>query len=158
MVYTDCPLLEAVQRRIGEDGRLVGRVEMIGRKERRELPAIYSSADLFLLGSHHEGSGYALTEALSCGLWPVVSDIPSFRRITGDFSVGHAFRPGMAGEASTALADALLAWKPTTRDEVLCDFEERMSPRAVGRAAVEAYREILEIKRVARRADNSGRL
>ena len=41
------------------------------------------AADLFVLGSHREGSGYSLIEALACGLPPVVTDIHAFRTLTG---------------------------------------------------------------------------
>ena len=57
---------------------------------------------MFVSGSHSEGSGYALIEAMSAGVVPVVTDIPSFRAIAGD--CGARWPPGDAG----AFADALL--------------------------------------------------
>ena len=46
------------------------------------MAAFYSAADLFVVGSHHEGSGYSLMEACACGAMPVVTDIPTFRLLT----------------------------------------------------------------------------
>ena len=43
------------------------------------IEKLMRASDLFVLGSHREGSGYSLIEALACGLPPVVTDIPSFR-------------------------------------------------------------------------------
>ena len=43
---------------------------------RARVEELMRAADIFTLGSHREGSGYALTEALACGLPPVVTDIP----------------------------------------------------------------------------------
>ena len=48
------------------------------------MPNYYGAADVFVSGSHSEGSGYALIEAMSAGVVPVVTDIPSFRAIAGD--------------------------------------------------------------------------
>src|SRR5438876_111648 len=55
---------------------------MLGHVLHFRLAAFYSAADLFVLGSHDEGSGYAVLEACACGASPVVTDIPSFRRMT----------------------------------------------------------------------------
>lgn len=158
MIYTDCPLIDEARRRVAEDSRLRSRVEFHGSRPRSDMAAYYSSADLFLLGSHHEGSGYALTEALSCGLWPVVTDIPSFRQITGTFRVGHAFCPGDPESARFALSEALASWTLGRRSEVLADFENRMSPSAVGKAAVRFYRDLWEQKTGAHRARHPRRV
>ena len=58
------------------------------------MPNYYSAADVFISGSHYEGSGYALIEAMSAGLVPIVTDIPSFRSIAGD--CGERWQPGDA--------------------------------------------------------------
>ena len=55
----------------------------LGRLPHERLAAYYSAADIFVSGSHREGSGYALIEAMACGAIPCVTDIPSFRAITG---------------------------------------------------------------------------
>ncbi|MFL5774102.1 MAG: glycosyltransferase, partial [Flavisolibacter sp.] len=52
------------------------------------------AADFYISGSHSEGSGYALVEAMTCGCIPVVTDIPPFRKITDDGQYGLLFQPG----------------------------------------------------------------
>ena len=47
------------------------------------MAVCYSAADLFVVGSHHQGSGYALMEACACGAVPVVTAIPTFRLMPG---------------------------------------------------------------------------
>src|SRR5262249_38074250 len=76
------PLLRAVQERVAADPHLRDRVQLLGRVSHARIEQLMRAADLFVLGSHREGSGYALIEALACGLSPIVTDIPSFRALT----------------------------------------------------------------------------
>jgi glycosyltransferase involved in cell wall biosynthesis len=100
--YGEAPLEKAVMRRIDEDPRLRGRVHLLGRRPHEQIESLMRAADIFVLGSHFEGSGYALIEALACGLPPLVTDIPSFRAMTGDGTVGRLWWRGdpqsLAGE------------------------------------------------------------
>ena len=63
MVYGEEDLLPAVRRRIAASSVLARSVRLVGRVPHSQMPAFYSAADLFVLGSAHEGSGYALIEA-----------------------------------------------------------------------------------------------
>ena len=65
-----------------------------GKVKHSELGACYNTADYFISGSHKEGSGYALIEAMSCGCIPIVTNIPSFKKITRDGTFGFLFEPG----------------------------------------------------------------
>ena len=65
--------------------------------------AMYAGADLFVLGSHHEGSGFALIEALASSVVPVVTDIPTFRVLTRNGALGALWAPGDARAFAAAL-------------------------------------------------------
>jgi glycosyltransferase involved in cell wall biosynthesis len=95
MVYQDDTLLEQVKDLIRENG-LKDQVKLLGHKDHQSLEELYSSADFFIAGSHREGSGYALVEAMSCGCVPIVSHIPSFRMITAEGKRGFLCPPGDA--------------------------------------------------------------
>jgi hypothetical protein len=77
--------------------------------------------------SHAEGSGGALIDALACGTTPLVTDIPSFRKITGDGACGALFPVGNAA----ALAGAIREWGgrdwPTLRRRARAHFERALS-------------------------------
>ncbi len=147
MVYHDAPLLTAVQIWLRSNPKIARRVRMIGCVPHRELEAIYNSADLFALASHHEGSGYAALEALACGVTPVLSDIPSFRLMTGAGTMGGLFPAGDAGAAS----DQMVRWhspaEPGHRMEVRRWFEEQFSFKAIGRHALDVYRTLADESR-----------
>src|SRR6185295_19645288 len=83
MVYSESELLDDVQRRVKNSAALRQRVRLVGAVPHERMAAFFSAADLYVGGSHHEGSGYALIEACACGAVPVVTDIPTFRLITG---------------------------------------------------------------------------
>jgi len=139
-VYGSEELLPLVSQRVGASPLLAGRVHLAGRVDHQELAAYYSAADLFVLGSHREGSGYALIEALACGATPVVTDIPSFRVLTGGGRVGALWPVG----DSPALAQALIEQGhqnlPNQRANVIAHFKQHWSWEAIGQAALEAYR------------------
>jgi len=146
MVYHTEELLSEVQETTRALG-LTARVHFVGRQPHQALPHLYSAADYFVLGSHHEGSGYALLEALACGLVPVVTDIPSFRRITNGGRLGPLWPPG----SSEAFAHALLkaSQLPPQRRVVRQYFEEHWSFPALGRTAAALYAQAVRHKALA---------
>lgn len=115
-------------------------ITFLGAKPHAELEAIYNSADYFVLGSHSESGGYALIEAMACGVIPVVSDIPSFRRITG--ASGELFTPGDANAFAAAFRRALARPLPEASLAAVADFERRLSFAAIARELGRVYREV----------------
>ena len=142
--YGTAPMLRAVQRRIIDDPLLIGRVHLLGRVPHPEIEQLMRAADLFVSGSHREGSGYSVIEALACGLPPVVTDIPSFRTLTGAGSAGALWPPGDAG----ALCDKLVAVAKQPRAKARAAtrevFERELSFEAVGGKLACAYRDLIE--------------
>jgi glycosyltransferase involved in cell wall biosynthesis len=94
------------------------------------IEQLMRAADLFVLGSHHEGSGYSVIEALACGLPPIVTDIPSFRSLTGGGAVGALWPRG----DSQALCEALTSarFDAETRAAVRAHFDRELSLHALG--------------------------
>jgi glycosyltransferase involved in cell wall biosynthesis len=139
MAYRTSELLEKVRSMISTCG-LTGRVVLLGPLSRKTLEEAYSAADFFVLGSHHEGSGFALIEAESCGAVPIVTDIPSFRSLTGEGSVGYLWTPGDHASFSAGLLTAVR--QSSGRANVLDHFAARLSYASIGRAAAAAYRQV----------------
>lgn len=92
---------EAVERLAGEAG-LTDRVRFPGECEPDRLDTLYHHASLFVLPSHYEGYGMALTDALARGL-PVVSTTGGAIPDTVPADASRLVPPGNA----TALAEAL---------------------------------------------------
>ncbi len=143
--FGSAPLLDEVQRRIACDPRLAGRVHLLGKVAHARVEMLMQAADLFVSGSHSEGSGYALLEALACGVTPVVTDIPSFRALTGDGRVGRLWPCGDAAQLAAALVDAA-ANRPSP-EQVRAHFDATLSFVAVGRQWADAYAQVLGDRR-----------
>jgi glycosyltransferase involved in cell wall biosynthesis len=103
MIYGDAPLEAAVAQRIASSMMLRERVTLVGAVPHDQIGAWFSAADVFVSGSHHEGSGYSLIEAMACGAAPCVTSIPSFRALTGGH--GALWRAGDADACAAALVD-----------------------------------------------------
>jgi glycosyltransferase involved in cell wall biosynthesis len=137
------PLLPAVQARIACDPLLRDRVHLLGRVPHEHIEKLMRAADLFVLGSHREGSSFSLIEALATGLTPVVTDIPSLRALTGNGAVGALWPCGNSDALGSALRSASAALGPHSRAAVRAHFDAHLSSTAIGRKFTAAYRNLL---------------
>jgi glycosyltransferase involved in cell wall biosynthesis len=141
------PLLRAVQERIASDAILRDRVVLLGRVSHERVEQLMRAADLFVLGSHREGSGYSLIEALACGLPPVVTDIPSFRTLTGAGGVGRLWRCGDSAALGEALQSVAACADGRMRAAVRAHFDRELSFDALGSKLARMYRDVTDRKR-----------
>lgn len=147
MVFGDDTLFDSVDARVRGSEVLSRAVSFAGRVAHDEMPNYYGAADVFVSGSHSEGSGYALIEALSAGLVPVVTDIPAFRRIAGP--CGGRWTPGDAAQMARTLVSVVNAGLDTQRSASLSQFERALSWTALADQTVREYRAVVESKRAA---------
>ncbi|MEW6321764.1 MAG: glycosyltransferase family 4 protein [Acidobacteriota bacterium] len=141
MVFAgDESLRPAVERTIGASPTLRDRIVLVGHVGREEMPYYFAAADLFISGSRREGSGYALIEAMACGAWPVVTDIPPFQALTGQ--VGDRWTPGEAGACAAAVVRAAGRDLAAGRLRVRAEFDRRLSWRAIAARTVACYQDL----------------
>ena len=141
--YADNPLEDAVRQRILAEPELAERVHLVGALPHQEIERYYQASDFLLSASRSEGSGYSVIEALACGTTPLVTDIPPFRRITGNGAAGGLSSPG----DSAGMAWSLLKWAKRDRGQLRraarARFEKALSFAAIGAELRGVYREIL---------------
>lgn len=142
MVYQEPELLDAVRARVMASPALADRVYMVGEVARERMAAFYSAADVFVIGSHHEGSGYAAIEAIACGAIPVVTAIPAFRALTRRGSIGALWPAGNADACARALIETCRRDPASERQRVIDHFQRELTWQAVGARAMAIYREI----------------
>jgi glycosyltransferase involved in cell wall biosynthesis len=146
MVYGAADLLPEAQCEIARTPALQARVRLIGHVSHDLLSSYYSAADVFVLGSHAEGSGYAAIEAMACGAIPVVTDIPSFRALTGGGRIGALWTPGEPSSLADALANVGARPLAREREATRARFESAFTWRAIGRRAVEIYQRAIDAR------------
>jgi glycosyltransferase involved in cell wall biosynthesis len=151
--FGNAPLLRAVEARIATDSFLRGRVHLLGRVPHARIELLMRAADMFVLGSHREGSGYSLIEALACGLAPVVTDIPSFRALTAAGSVGALWPCGDPRSFCQALQMIARSAGSEMRAAVRAHFERELSFDALGGKLMAMYEDVLARKRGSWTAD-----
>ena len=141
-VFGAAPMLAEVQARIADDPCLAGRVHLLGEVPHARIETLLRAADLFVSGSHAEGSGYAAMEALACGIAPVLTDIPAFRALTGNGRIGRLWPCGDAKRLADALF--LAATERAQPQQVRAHFDATLSFEAVGRLWANAYAQVCD--------------
>jgi glycosyltransferase involved in cell wall biosynthesis len=138
-VFREAPLLDAVRQRISRSSVLSERVTLLGDRPYDRMEDLFRAADLFVQTSHFEASGFSALEAMACGTPALLTDIPSFRRITNNGKAGSLTPVG----DSTALADSMLRWGVEQvlpiRQAVRDWFERGLSFDCIGRDLHSAY-------------------
>jgi glycosyltransferase involved in cell wall biosynthesis len=144
MAWLAAPLLETVQRQIATDPELQARVTLLGPQPYSHIEKLLQAADMLIQCSHSEGSGYAVIEAMACGTVPIVTQIPSFRELTGNGQAGGLSPVGDAG----AMAESIVRWAAMPaverRSRVRRHFEEHLSFDAIGARWRDIYALLLE--------------
>jgi glycosyltransferase involved in cell wall biosynthesis len=110
-----------------------GAVQLIGQVPHNDLLYWFNSADFILSGSHYEGSGTAICEAMSCGCIPIVTDIFSFRMITDNGKCGILYEPGNEAALLSALMSTAKMDLQEKRDKSLEYFQSNLSFETIAR-------------------------
>jgi glycosyltransferase involved in cell wall biosynthesis len=107
-------------------------VQFVKSVPHAEMEAWYRKSQFILSGSHYEGSGIAVIEAMSCGCIPLLTDIPSFRRITGG-KCGWFYPPGNEEALLHLLQSTSQMNLKEERENTLLQFQSELSFDAIGR-------------------------
>jgi glycosyltransferase involved in cell wall biosynthesis len=132
-------LLPDVESLLRADRALAAHVHLLGKVAHERVEMLCRASDIFLIGSRREGSGYALIEALACGVTPIVTDIPSFRTLTGEGAVGAIVPVGDVGAFAARIVELAARTGKKERLAVTNHFRRHLSFNVVGARLMEAY-------------------
>jgi len=116
---------------------LAGRIHLPGRVPDEDLPALYRSAEVFVLASEAEGFGLPVAEALRCGTPVVVTETPALLEVAGGAALTAPVHDPAA--LATAIRRAL---EPAERDRLRAAAIRR-APALGWDGAVAAWRELV---------------
>ncbi len=137
MIYQTGELLMELKELIRSKNKATEPVRLVGKIPHEQLQTWYNAADFMISGSHHEGSGIAVCEAMSCGCIPVLTDIISFRRMTGRgpqdsvSKCGLLYEPGNEESLLNTLLQTTTLEQERERAKVLQQFKEELSFEAI---------------------------
>jgi Glycosyltransferase len=145
MVYDEAPLEGVVAERIDASALLRERVTLVGAVPHEHIGSWFSAADIFVSGSRHEGSGYALIESMTCGVMPCVTSIPAFRALTG--GQGALWTVGDADACAAALVDLAVRDRDVERTAIRRHCAGALSWEQIGQRTVHNYRALVTARR-----------
>jgi glycosyltransferase involved in cell wall biosynthesis len=133
MIFHENDLLNEVENSISNNKKLEKAVFLKGYIANKELEKIYNVHQFFVLGSHYEGSGYALLEAMACGCVPIVTNIPSFNFMTNNGDCGLLFSPSNEDELFNQFANSQKTNFLDYQIKVLKKFQNKLSFDAIAK-------------------------
>lgn len=127
MIYHSEELIKEVK----EIADKTNNIKLIGKLNHAELQDWYNASDFIISGSHYEGGGIAVCEAMSCGCIPLITDIISFRKMTGPGKCGLLYQPGNREALLVALSTTKNMDIEKERVAVLEQFNKEISFEAI---------------------------
>jgi glycosyltransferase involved in cell wall biosynthesis len=130
MLYHTEELLPEIKRLLTHEPNATT-IKLIGEVSNDELLYWYNSVDFIISGSHYEGSGTAVCEAMSCGCIPIVTDIFSFRMMTDNGNIGILYGAGNEVELLDALQQTVQLNISFEKEKALAYFKSTLSFEAI---------------------------
>lgn len=144
MIYSEDKLKRHALSFIEQNSELKESVVLLGFINYEIIENYYNSADYFVLGSHYEGSGYSLVEAMSCGVVPIVTDIPSFRTITDKGKIGGLWKSSDAESFYKKAKEIISKPYDVESKKTLEFFTNNLSFYSIAKKAKMFYQSLLE--------------
>ena len=133
MIYYSTEMRAEIETEIANDPHLSGAVDMRGTISPAAVEDFLNSSDFLIQTSVQEVAGYSVLEAVSCGVIPVITDIPSFRAIADDGHRGILFPVGDHQSMAEHTLRFDLATLETQSHDVYAFFRKALSYDAIAR-------------------------
>lgn len=121
---------------------LASKIDLKGFVAHDLLEKLYHEHQYFILGSHYEGSGYALLESMACGCVPIVTKIPSFEFMTDNGNCGFLFSPKNQEELLAQLSKTRNIDYEEYQKNVLQNFDKKLSSQAIANSIASTFQSL----------------
>jgi len=142
MIYMTAPLYSMIVNYVKQE-KLDQNVEFIGQVPHDAIEHYLRKSHIYVSASHKEGSGYGAIEAMSCGLIPILSDIPSFRDFTDHGTAGRLFKRSDHVDFAEKTLSIMSSDLANESQRVLSRYHHSLSPEALGRSLAAVYEEVI---------------
>ena len=115
---------------------ITANIHLIGKVEHWQLRDWFNRADFIISTSRYESAGIAVCEAMSCGCFPILTNIPSFRMMTGNGKIGRLFEDN---GLLTVLEETFNTSRP---QEIIDHFNAELSFEANARKIINVIRKL----------------
>jgi glycosyltransferase involved in cell wall biosynthesis len=134
LIFSTNDLLEAIKKEVKG---FQTNIHLVGEVPHREMPKWYAKSDFIISTSLFEAGGVSVLEGMSCGCIPILSDIPSFKRILSNEKIGFLFPKGSSVMLTAALLQAVELNIMEQRKKMLNYFEGHLSATAIASQIIE---------------------
>jgi glycosyltransferase involved in cell wall biosynthesis len=104
-------------------------VQFLGRVPHEEMPNLLTQADIYVSTSLYDGTSVSLLEAMACGTFPIVTDIPSNQEWISDGENGFLIPIGDEAAFARKIVEA------TKNDKLLSEVRSR-NPKLIEEKAL----------------------
>jgi glycosyltransferase involved in cell wall biosynthesis len=134
LIFKTSEMLSKLKERVHG---LESNIHLVGQVSHTEMTLWYAKCDFIIATSLFEAGGVSVLEGISCGCIPILSDIPSFRKIISDGQYGILFPQGSAGALTDALTKAAQLDVINERKKILDYFEGNLSAKAIAKQIID---------------------
>lgn len=145
MIYQNDDLLPEIIKALDTEPCYKNNIILVGKIPHHELLYWFNSADFILSNSYRESGGAAISEAMSCGCIPVITNIDSFRIITDNGKCGLLFEAGNEEAIFNALVQTQQMDLPAKRKYTLEYYNATLSFNAIGNRFREIVTTLLSV-------------
>ena len=131
MIFHTNDLLPVIEKEISDHPHSRQSIHLVGKVEHEAMQNWFNSAAFIIAGSHYEGSGVAVCEAMSCGCIPIVTAIDAFRKLTNNGACGRLYEVGNKEQLLSILNETGSIELAEEKEKVLHQFHSQLSFEAI---------------------------
>jgi L-malate glycosyltransferase len=123
----DGPLRQNMEQ-LADNLGVADHIEFRGEISHQEMPALLGQADVFISTSPSDGNNISLNEAMACGTFPIVTDIPANRAWIQPGRNGLVYSCGNVDQLADRIIEAI--GNPDWREDIMAENWEIVRTRA----------------------------
>jgi glycosyltransferase involved in cell wall biosynthesis len=147
VIFQSEDLIEKIKILLSHQPKVSEQIVLVGKVPHDELLYWFNSADFIISTTHYEGMGVAVCEGMSCGCIPILTNIPSFRKMTSNGECGFLFKAGDVTDLVTTLEKSLVIDLEGQKEKTLEMYRKLLSAEAISSRIISVCRQLVSSKK-----------